>query len=388
MPKANHAVVLSILALAALRASATDPPESVNDLLEPIRKEHKIPALAAAVVRAGQTIALGATGLREANAKHRVALDDRFHLGSCTKSMTATLCAILVEQGKLRWDSTVGEVFSELSQKIDPAFRRATLQQLLCHRAGLPEDRKPDLVIFPQLMILQGESAAARREMARIVMGRAPAHDIGTKFVYANYGFAIAGAMCEAVSGEAYETLITRRLFEPLGMKTAGFGAPGSPDKVDQPRGHLKMLTWFSPVPPGPGLGADNPPVIAPAGTVHCSIGDWAKYAALHLDALRGRPRLLKAETFEKIHCDPYKQDYAFGWGMIKPEWSAAKVLAHDGSNTRWYAVIVIAPAEDIALLTATNAASAAAEEACAAARKSLREKFLSDTAKSGANAQ
>jgi CubicO group peptidase (beta-lactamase class C family) len=379
MLKTPHALLLSILASLALRASAiADPPASLDDLLEPIRKKHDIPALAAAVVRGDQTLALGATGFRQANTKHRVSPDDRFHLGSCTKSITATLCALLVDEGKLRWDSTIGEVFTDFSPKIHPTFRTATLQQLLCHRAGLPEDRKPDLVIFPQLMALQGDMLAARRELIRLVMSRPPAHDVGEKYDYANYGFSIAGAMCEAVTGEPYESLITRRLFEPLGMKTAGFGAPGSPEKIDQPRGHLKMLTWYSPVAPGPGIAADNPPVIAPAGTVHCSIGDWAKYAGLHLSAARGRPRLLKADTFQTLHSDPYKQDYAFGWGMIKPDWSAAKVLAHDGSNARWYAVIVIAPAEDIAILTATNAATESAQEACAAARKLLREKFLS----------
>lgn len=356
-------------------AAAAEAPAALDEVLEEVRKKHGVPALAAAVVREGQTIALGATGVREAGSGHRVSIDDRFHIGSCTKSMTATLCAMLVERGTLRWDSKVGEVLPDLKDSINPSFREVTLEQLLCHRSGLPDDHAPDLVVYPKLLALDGEIMAQRRKMVQIVMDRPPAHEVGTKFAYSNNGFAIAGAMCEAAAKESYESLLRRMLFKPLDMKTAGFGAPGSAKTVDQPRGHTSLLGWYLAATPGPT--ADNPPVYAPAGTVHCSIGDWAKYAALHLDAARGKPRLLKAETFARLHGDPYKQEYGFGWAVIKADWSEGKVLAHDGTNRRWYAAIVIAPDEDLALLTATNAGSDAAAKACVDARKAIRAPFL-----------
>lgn len=373
------AVFLLALVFALPRPTpAAPPPDSVKNLdatLETIRKKQKPPALVAAVVKSGKTIAIGASGTRASGSKERVNINDQFHLGSCTKSMTATLCAMLVEEGKLKWDSTVSSVFPKLSDKLDAKFRNVTLEQLLCHRSGLPEDRTPDIVIFPKLLMLTGELPAQRLELLQLVMGRPPATEPGTTYAYANFGFAIAGAMAESVTGESYESLIKRRLFDSLGMKTAGFGAPGDAKAVSQPRGHRKIFLGSTPIEPGPG--SDNPQVIAPAGTVHCSIGDWAKYAALHLDAANGKPRLLKAATFDKLHSDPFKQGYGFGWLSVEKEWAGGRILAHDGSNGMWYAVIVIAPKKDIAFVVATNSASEGAIETCRKTGEQLRKEFL-----------
>ncbi len=358
------------------RADATSQPASTQGklapLLEEIRKRRKVPALAGAIVRRGETVALGVSGVRQARRKPAVEINDAFHLGSCTKSMTATLCAMLVEEGKLKWNSTVGDVFTDLRERIDPAFHAVTLEQLLCHRSGLPQDTRPDFTIFPKLLALEGPLKYQRREMIEIVMGRPPSTQPGSAYAYANFGIAIAGAMCEAATGESYEDLMQRMLFEPLGMTTAGFGAPGSAQKIDAIRGHDDMALWQSPV--LPGARADNPQVIAPAGTVHTSIGDWAKYAALHLDGACERPRLLKADSFARLHSDPFQQEYGYGWSMHEKEWAGGRVMAHDGSNGRWYAVIVIAPKRDAAYLVATNAASESAVEACGEAIKALRE--------------
>lgn len=345
--------------------------------LEKIRKKQKIPALAAAVVRDGKLIDIAAAGFRSGRKGPRVTPDDRFHLGSCTKSMTATLCAILVEQGKLRWDMTVAEAFANIKDKIDPSFHSVTLEQLLCHRGGLPEDRRPDLIVFPQIMALSGDMQEQRREMVSIVLGRAPATDPGSTYAYSNFGFAIAGAMCEVATAESYESLMKKHLFNPLDMPTAGFGAPGIAGKVDEPRGHSKMLSWYSPI--EPGFGADNPAVLAPCGTAHASLRDWAKYAALHLDALNGTYRLLKKETFERLHSDSFKQDYGFGWLFADRDWAGGPILAHDGSNGRWYATIILAPKKNAAFLVATNAASEPAIGACQKAVRKMQRLFLND---------
>lgn len=160
------------------------------------------------------------------------------------------------------------------------------------------------------------------------------------------------------------------QLFEPLGMKSAGFGAPGKPGKPDQPWGHDNLLGIYSAVEPGPG--ADNPEVIAPAGCVHVSIGDWAKYVGLHLDAATGQSSLLSTDTWNRIHSDPFKQEYGFGWVFRDLEWLGGKVLLHDGSNRHWYAMAVIAPERNLSIVVATNAADSAAQEACAASLRLL----------------
>src|SRR5262245_29190348 len=83
------------------QASAADPsPPDTTDLLEQTRKKIDLPALAAAVISEGRVLAVGAVGVRKLGEKVAVTLQDQFHLGSCTKAMTATVAATLVEEKK------------------------------------------------------------------------------------------------------------------------------------------------------------------------------------------------------------------------------------------------------------------------------------------------
>src|SRR5258707_13125694 len=93
--------------------------------------------MAAAVLRGERIIAQGAAGVRKRGTAERITLDDRFHLGSCTKAMTATLVAMLVEEGKLNWTTTLGELFADTVKPMHPAWEKVTLRQVLAHRAGL-----------------------------------------------------------------------------------------------------------------------------------------------------------------------------------------------------------------------------------------------------------
>jgi len=148
-------------------------------------------------------------------------------------------------------------------------------------------------------------------------------------------------------------------------MTSAGFGPPGKPDSLDEPWGHNEA---GQPVTPGPT--GDNPPAIGPAGTVHCSVLDWANFAALHLGAQRGQPHLLKAETFAKLHTpvmgrNPGEPDYALGWTVAARPWTGGSALMHSGTNTAWYAIIWIAPKRNLAVLVACNQGGKVAQQAC-----------------------
>src|SRR6185436_647825 len=94
--------------------------------------------MAAAVLRGERIIAQGASGVRKRGTAERITLVDRFHLGSCTKAMTATLVAMLVEEGMLNWTTTLGELFADTVKPMHPAWEKVTLRQVLAHRAGLP----------------------------------------------------------------------------------------------------------------------------------------------------------------------------------------------------------------------------------------------------------
>jgi CubicO group peptidase (beta-lactamase class C family) len=93
--------------------------------------------LAAVVLRGERIIAQGVAGVRKRGSAERITIADRFHLGSCTKAMTATLVAMLVEEGKLNWTTTLGELFADTVKPTHPAWEKVTLRQVLAHRASL-----------------------------------------------------------------------------------------------------------------------------------------------------------------------------------------------------------------------------------------------------------
>lgn len=377
-----HCATLPLLLLLAAASparaeeDAPSPPKPVDlaAVLEPIRAKHDLPALGGAIVTTDRLTALGVTGLRRRGGTEKVTVDDRWHLGSCTKAMTATLCAVLVEERKLSFDLTVADGLRKAAPVIDPGWKMSTLDLLLRNRGGVAGAVEPAL--WGSLWRAEGPGSVGRRLLVRGTLEKPPAHAPGSLNEYSNTGFTLAGAMAEEATGKSWEELITERLFKPLGMDSAGFGAPGSPssEKADQPWGHDPKTGKGV----KPGKGADNPPAIGPAGIVHCTLADWAKFVALHLRGGEGKPVLLSAESLRRLHATPDKgDDYAMGWGTGERSWGG-RVLTHAGSNTMWYCVTWLAPEKGFAVLVTTNcagdeAARAADEAAGALIREHLK---------------
>ena len=167
------------------------------------------------------------------------------------------------------------------------------------------------------------------------------------EYEYSNLAYMIAGAMAERVTGQSWEELMQARLFDPLGMTSAGFGHPGSPGQVDQPWGHVKFSSNWVPV------QEDNPEALGPAGIVHSSFEDWAKYIALQLPDQS--TSILNRDQLNFL-VNPIG-DYASGWGIGFRDWAEGVVYSHTGSNNRWFAVVWVAPEIDRAYLVATNSA-------------------------------
>ena len=125
-----------------------------------------------------------------------------------------------------------------------------------------------------------------------------------------------------------------------------------------------------------PGPTADNPPAIAPAGTVHATLGDWGRFVSLHLRGARGEEgEFLPPKAFRRLHTPPEGQTYALGWDTGRRPWAGGRVLTHAGSNTMWYCVTWLAPEKDFAVLVATNRGNAAA--ACDEAASALIRRHL-----------
>jgi CubicO group peptidase (beta-lactamase class C family) len=225
-----------------------------------------------------------------------------------------------------------------------------------------------------------------RLEIARQALSRPPSFPPGTKFLYSNEGYILAGAVLEQLTGRAWEDLMRERLFQPLGISTGGFGPPGAAGKTDQPWGHSSVLG--KPIDPG-SPAAEFPLYYAPAGLAHMTITDWAKFIGLHLRGDPANPHcqaaLLKLDTFAELHSVAPTTTYFMGWIMrrinflctgdatpaatYRAGWAISTAswakgtrpgdtgrrLWHAGSNGQWLCAVFIAPEIDFAVLVACN---------------------------------
>lgn len=355
------ACLLSVLTLfAADRNVTTD--KNVGEVLEPILRAQNLPALAGAIVTGKGLAAIGAVGVRKAGTDIAVTVDDGWHLGSDTKAMTAAMIGALVEQGKLTWETTIEQVFAELARPLAPALQKVTLLQLLSHRSGLPANILWDVV--PKTIPTREQRLFVLKGLASVKLMAEP----GAKYLYSNLGYVVAAAMAETAADDSWENLMTRTIFEPLGMTSVGYGGLGTPGHVDQPWAHLPNGKPVA----GNGPDWDNPPVMGPAGRVHCTLGDWAKFIADQLRGARGEKALLKTETYRKLQTPPFGGDYALGWLVVERGWGGGTVLTHAGSNTMNFAVVWAAPLRDFAVLVVTNQGGPAAAKACDEAAAAL----------------
>lgn len=349
------------LAGPALTAQLSDP---TLERLEALRVEAGIPALGGMVITPDGLIWQGVSGVRRRGSSEAVTDQDRWHLGSNTKAMTAAVYARLVEQGKAGWDTTLPALFPDLA--VDPAWAAVTLDQLFGHRAGVL-----DPVVMPTWMLTAWGGADVRRlrtGLAEAVLGGPPTGPVGV-FVYSNAGYVVAGAAIERVCGEPWEEVMRRELFEPLGMASAGFGPP----RGDNAWGHEgTALRSRDPT----VRGSDNPPALGPAGTVHATMDDYARFLRVFLTDGGG---WLTPDSLSRL-TRPLAGDgrpYAAGWGVIpaRSMTGGQPALAHDGSNTLWLARTLVAPGRNAALICVANAADPA-QSAVDGLTRTLIERF------------
>ncbi len=318
------------------------------DLIPALRKEKELVGLAAMVMIDGQVIASAAHGERKKGSGVPIELGDRWHLGSITKSITATMIARLVESGRMKWTDTIGERFLDAS--IHEDWKPVTLRQLLTHTSGAPANFS--IRVMLKQPALGPECTRERRKAVLDVIAEKPAHAPGEKYAYSNVGYTIAGAMAESATGVIWEDLVKREVFEPLELTDAGFGPPKSPSEtLDQPRGHRVVLGWKV----SANDDADNTPIMGPAGAVHMTLGNLCKYATEHLRGELGAGKLLAAETYKRLHT-PALQNYACGWVVKQPTNEIPyTVYWHNGSNTMWYALVVFIPGKNMVVAVTSN---------------------------------
>lgn len=338
--------------------AASRTPDDLSPIVARARKSAKVPGMAAAIIDADGVAAIGVDGLRRADQEGALQSADKFHLGSDTKAMTAFMAARLVERGVLSWDTTLGEALPEAETWMHASYRSVTLSQLLRHRAGVPADA----LLVPDIAAEIGAAPldAQRLVLARRVLKQPPLHTPGSKYLYSNLGYIMAALIAESVSKTPWETLMRQEVFDPLAMRSCGFGPTAEGTDTSQPWGHTLTESRYTPT------ELDNPPFHGPASRVHCNLADWGRFAAAQFD--RGEDAVVSPATLDRLHAPvPFGDKpggYALGWIVLEMPAFEGPLLNHDGSNTANYASVLIVPSIGVAVLAVCNAGGPEAQKA------------------------
>jgi len=299
-------------------------------------------------------------------------MHDIYHIGSNTKAMTATVIAILVEEGIFSWKTTLGEVLTDY--KMLDVYRNVTIEMLTSHRSGITDDSVQEEAFLTSLVNIS--APAGRVSMATRTLA-SPSNSTQGDWVYANMNYILAGLIVDIVTGKPVEEIMGKKLFKPLCMASAGWGATPQSNitAIDNPWGHIMT-------PEGPeavGEGEDNkyrdlPAAISTAGLLHMTIQDWNKFLTVHLQAAHGHASKalnLSVNGFQKLHTSapgPPPAElpglgYTYG-GFGRGEDASAPgqyTLAHCGSNDMNFACVDIITANNSILMSFTNIGGEAA---------------------------
>ncbi|MDD5363490.1 MAG: serine hydrolase [Ignavibacteria bacterium] len=314
-------------------------------ILDSLRYALDVPALSGAIVTDTSIIDFQAVGCRRYGGQMNITNNDLFHLGSNTKAITAVLIGILVDEQRVNWTTTLPEIFPEYAGTMLSDYQSVTVKDLLSHSSGFMRD--------PTRVFENGTPRNQRYELAGWAVTQPPAISRGT-FLYSNLGYMIAGAIAEKLMNKEYEELLIEKVLLPLGISSAGFGPMGTPGLEDQPLQHT-----YSHAPIEPYPYTDNPPVYSPAGRLHISIGDWAKFIQWVLAAENGHQTLVSAQTAAMLTSSivPTGSEdyYGCGWQITSREWAGGRALIHGGTNGVNYSEAALAPGRKFGVIVASN---------------------------------
>lgn len=337
-----------------------------EDKLAAICRDHDVPGMIAASIGPDGVIESASAGVRRRGSNEAVATDDQFALGSNSKSFTATLAAVLVEDGLIDWSTTIGEVWPD--ERIHDGFREVTLEQLLAHTGGLQPNLPLDGPQWASFFKERNRPEQERARLCTLLLTRAPEGTVG-QYNYSNLGYVAAAAMIEKRGKRPFERLMQDRVFNPLGMTSTEFYSAARLKRTRTPLLWGHQQDGGEPIRPG-SSGAENPTVYAGCGTIRTTMDDWAKYIAWHLQE-SAAPVLKQDDTLRRLHegvadRGPPGQTYGFGWIGFRSRFG--RTLQHTGNNTNQFSLVWVMPEAKRATLVITNTGQDHAFPACDAA--------------------
>ena len=268
-------VKLRIALLSSLLASpgaAQQPPPGFDAYVKRVMETFTVPGLSVAIVKDGKVVLARGYGVRRLGDPTPVDANTRFGIASNTKLFTATALALLVEEGKIKWDQPVITYLPGFAMSDPYVTHELTVRDLLVHRSGLGLGGG-DLLWWPP-------STYSRKEIARRIRYIPLATSFRSSYAYDNVLYLVAGELIEAVSGQSWEDFVRDRILRKVGM-TGSDVRSGAAGQGNIAGTHAEVNDTVRPVSPFAG---DN---TNPAAGIMAGAADMAKWMLVQLDSGR-----------------------------------------------------------------------------------------------------
>jgi CubicO group peptidase (beta-lactamase class C family) len=345
------AIILPYYAAPATPTVAPELQQKLDLLVEQLeqqRQTHHIPGMAIAVVKDDEVILAHGFGIASVEKEMPVTPETIFAIGSSTKAFTSTLVGMLVDEGKMDWDDPVTEYLPYFQMNVESNNESAelTLRDVLSHRTGFT--RMGLLIASGQIPIEEVLLDATKAE---------PYVPFREKFYYSNVMYMSAGVAAGKADGTDWDTLVTERIFEPLGMNSTTTSVTQAEKDSRLASGYL----WDEDLQAyeyKPMRNVDN---IGPSGSINSNVIDMAQWLRLQLNRgeYEGR-RLISEENLRETWTTQIDitENVGYGMGWMIWEWEGQPVIEHGGNVDGFSAQVAMLPESDLGFVLLTNASA------------------------------
>jgi beta-lactamase class C len=297
-----------------------------------------VPGVAIVIVAGGEIQSMRTWGVKQFGSNDYLTPDSVFRLASVSKTLASTAAAILVNQGKIRWDTTVLSLLPGVKFKNNRYGQLLTLKHILSQSTGLPTHASTSLIEADKSY----DEAVKRLRYSRFVC--AP----GQCYAYQNITYSLAGDMLAKKTGQNFEQFVKQYLFNPLGMKSASYGLNGYLRSPNRALPHVRWKkSW------GRADVTENYYRIAPAAGANASIADMSQFLLAQLGT---RPDILPGLVLNQLHARitkntpaqnhyakqraVYNTAYGLGWRVF--DYGSHKNFVHHGGWVKGFRSEVI----------------------------------------------
>lgn len=335
-------------------AQRPEPYEGLDVYIESAMKDWKIPGVAVGIVRNDSVVFARGFGVRTFGRPEKVDTHTVFAIASDTKAFTGILMAMLVDEGKIRWDAPLTTYLPTLKFADDFLTRELTVRDALTHRSGLAR---------ADLLWTAGWSYD-RGELLRRLRYLKPSWRLRTRYGYSNLMYLAAGETAAAAAGRSWDVLVREKIFAPLGMTETNTSVTLLPGLANVASPHARVDDAVKVV------SYTNMDALPSAGAINSNIADMTKWLKFQLDSGRvnGR-RLVSKRNFAETHMpqtviridstyrafNPFThvKSYAFGWQVM--DYRGREMLSHAGNLSGMAAMVGLLPEERIGVVVLTN---------------------------------